>query len=336
MSRAPWHPAIPLILLALTISSAGAAQELKLPAYKHAARAPLATPRRASFSDVGAVEPNGSAARAQRLSCGDALRPASLTNTAVRDTDWITFTADAGQLITFETSTDGVDQTDTVIELLAADGTTSLALNDDNGSSPFSLINGFVAPYTGVYYGTIRGFQGAEGRYRADLTCAAAPAVPSNDRCDGAIAIGCGPIALSGNSLAATNDYDLCPGSPICETSCTGFSSSGRDVVFRIDVSKPGIVLDVSYDLEPAGADASIYVVTDCAQPASSCVAGSDSDTGAPVEALTHTFTAAGTYYLILDAFGPNAGGAWTLTGSLSCTVPTRPMTWGRLKMMYR
>ena len=334
MSRKPSHLAIPIVLLVL--SSGAGAQELKSAHYKRAARVPIAPPRPASFSDVAEVEPNGSADDAQALSCGDALRPASLTNTAARDTDWIMFTADAGQLITFATSSDGLDQTDTVIQLLASDGATSLALNDDNGSSPFSLINAFVAPYTGVYYGTIRGFQGAQGAYRADLTCAAAPTVPGNDQCDGAIAIGCGPIALSGNSLAATDDYDLCPGSPICEASCTGFDSPGRDVVFRIDVPAPGLVLDVTYALEPAGADASIYLVTDCAQPSSSCVAGSDSDVGEPTETLVYTFATAGTYYLILDAFSPNGGGAWTLNGSLSCAVSTKPLTWGQLKMRYR
>ena len=38
----------------------------------------------------------------------------------------------------------------------------------------------------------------------------------------------------------------------------------------------------------------------------------------------------------ILDAFTPNGGGAWTLNGSLSCAVPTKPLTWGQLKTRYR
>jgi len=336
MGRRSWMLVAALSLTTLLAPRGAAAGERKPPRYKRIVRSAIAAPPRAALSDVAEVEPNDSAALAQALTCGDALRPAALSNSAVRDSDWISFTASAGQLITFATSSDGSGETDTVIELIAADGATSLALNDDDGSSTFSRISNFIAPYSGVYYGTVRGFNGAEGTYRADLTCAAVPEVPSNDHCEGAIVIGCGSIALSGNSLAAANDYDLCPGSPICGASCTGFASPGRDVVFRIDVPAPGFILQVSYDLEPSGADGSIYLVTDCASPTSSCIAGSDSDVGQPTETLNHTFASAGTYFLILDAFGDAAGGVWTLNGSLSCAVPTRALTWGALKVLYR
>src|SRR5207244_12734494 len=57
--------------------------------------------------------------------------------------------------------------------------------------------------------------------------------VPLNDNCAGAVPIGCGAFNLSGNTQYANNDYHFVnPG-----TSCTGFSTDGRDVAYRLDVT---------------------------------------------------------------------------------------------------
>lgn len=325
------------VVLLLTLPSSLRAQDFKVSSLKgswsSAGRAPFQP-----LADVAEAEPNDSPLAAQALNCGDAFRPASLSNGAARDSDWIAFSASAGSLITFSTGEDvpGSDETDTVIDLFASDGTSLLARSDDDGTSRYSRISNFVAFYTGIYYGRIRGFAGAEGSYRADVVCAAPPPVPDNDVCASAVPIACGAIALSGNSLSAANDYDLCPGEPQCASSCTGFHSPGRDVAYRIDVLNAGLILDVTYAVSPSSVDASLYLVRDCGSVATTCAAGMDTQTGQPSERLVYTFATEGTYYLILDAFTPGAGGSWTLNGVLDCTIPVRSLSWGRLKIVYR
>src|SRR2546426_6181626 len=193
-----------------------------------------------ALADIPEAEPNDSSSQAQDLGCGNSLRPASLTNAgAVADTDWISFTANAGDLITFDTATADLPVTDTVINLFANDGLTSLAVDDDaTPGSLYSRVADFQAPYSGVYYGRIRGFSAAEGAYQANLSCVAPPSPPANDRCDGAILLPYGTINLSGTTRFATDDYDLCPGIPVCPASCTHFNSPGKDVVYRLDVAR--------------------------------------------------------------------------------------------------
>ena len=145
-----------------------------------------------------------------------------------------------------------------------------------------------------------------------------------------------GAAYLATVSNPAQNDYDLCPGNPNCGTSCTGFGAPGRDVVYRIEVPSAGNVLHVIYQLSPIEADATLYLVTDCGNVAATCVAGEDTGSGTPPETLDYSFTAPGTYYLILDAFVPDAGGDWVLSGFMDCVTSGRAATWGSLKIRYR
>lgn len=328
--------------LTLLLTGAMALAEEKEPRYK---QAPVFSYRPAPFRalvEVPEVEPNGSPAEAQVIDCGGSLRPAAIANVAsVPDTDWISFNANAGDFITFETAIDppGQPETDTVIDLFASNGTTRLATNDDIGKGTvLSLIRDFAAPFTGVYYGRIRGFRSGpmpEGPYRANVACAPPPPVPPNDQCAGATDLAEGTVALAGNNRSAADDYNMCPGEPTCPTTCTGFPTPGKDVVYRLTVPNAGDMIDVTYALDPSMADASLYIVTDCSDIAGSCIAGQDSQDPTVPERLTHTFPVAGTYYLILDTF-ESAGGSWTLSGCMRCSTPTRKMTWGTLKTIYR
>jgi hypothetical protein len=106
-------------------------------------------------------------------------------------------------------------------------------------------------------------------------------------------------------------------------------------VVYRLDIANAGEAISVAYAFDSPETDASVYIVTGCGNVQASCVAGQDSDFGTPSEALTHTFAAPGTYYLILDAFTPGGAG-WTLTGCLACPTTARATSWGRLKSIYR
>lgn len=280
------------------------------------------------MADVAEVEPNNSLATAQLLNCGDVLRPATIS--AASDTDYVTFTATAGTIMTIGTNADGTtgQLTDSRIRLFNASGAV-LASDDDSGPGAYSLIT-FTATYTGTYYVGIAGYSSSyTGTYQAFINCQVPQPPPANDQCAGALPIECGAIALSGSTQFATNDY-----SPSATTGgCTGYPAVGKDVVYILNVAG-GDSLDVSYT---SVADGSIYLITDCANPTTTCVAGADDTVAGQAETLGFTFPASGVYYLVLDNYGTGAGGSFTLTGQLHCNVvPTAKTSWGQLKSIYR
>ena len=143
-------------------------------------------------------------------------------------------------------------------------------------------------------------------------------APPANDRCEGAILLGCGNILLSGNTDQATNDYTFVD----TVQSCTGYSATGRDIVYKLNVG-PGDSLWIDYQ---SRVDGSIYLVSACGNIDASCLAGADKTTEAnAVEQLRYRFAAGGTYYLILDSYGLNSGGLWMAVGQLVCGSSTPP-----------
>jgi hypothetical protein len=106
------------------------------------------------------------------------------------------------------------------------------------------------------------------------------------------------------------NDYDPSIPGP---TSCTGYPAAGKDVVYVADL-QAGDLLHLVYTTP--NHDGSIYVVTNCASPGTSCVVGEDDP---EPETINWTATATGTYYIIADAYGSGAGGAFTLAWSITC-----------------
>jgi serralysin len=281
------------------------------------------------MSDVAEVEPNGSLATAQLLNCGDVLRPASIS--AAGDTDYVYFTATAGTIITVGTDADGTtgQLVDSRIRLFNASGAV-LASDDDSGPGAYSLLT-FTATYTGVYYVGIAGYSASYfGIYKAFITCQVPQPPPVNDQCAGALPIECGAVDLSGSTQFATADYTPYPSGL---GGCTGYPAVGKDVVYVINATG-GDVLDVNYT---SAADGSIYLITNCADPQGSCVAGADATLTGVAEHLVYNVTTSGTYYLILDNYGTGAGGAYTLVGSYTCpATAANRKTWGSLKTIYR
>jgi len=134
---------------------------------------------------------------------------------------------------------------------------------------------------------------------------------PPNDQCAGAITIPCGNITLSGTTFGAADDYH-----PDSAQSCTHYPAAGADMVYKL-TAQVGDSLWVNYT---SLADGSIYLVTDCSNVNGTCKAGADQNRSAETEHLEYKFTLAGTYYLILDNYGQDNSGSWTLNGQfLSC-----------------
>jgi hypothetical protein len=252
----------------------------------------------------------------QAMACGDEINPAALVT---NDQDWYNFyVAASGTLLTIGTDAVGGSSTDTYLELYDVCGGTMIAYDDDGGPGLFSLIANFAAPHAGTYYAKVRGYNGSTvGAYRCFVQCTVPQPPPPNDQCSGAILIDrCTVGTLNGDSFLATNNYD--PGIP--GPSCTGFTAAGKDVVYKLEL-QVGDIVHLDYVL-PSG-DAAFYIVTDCANVSGTCVVGADDTVTGQHEIIDWTFTAAGTYYVILDAYTSAYGGPWTLTYEITCPGAT-------------
>jgi hypothetical protein len=281
-------------------------------------------PGNALLADVPEDENINNACPGQPFNCGDVLRPAAIT---AGDVDYIYFTANAGDLITFGTDGDPTVM-DTKVYLFNADCSVQLAYDDDSGPGLASLISNFYACYTGVYVGKITGYgTTTTGTYKAFVTCQGSGTVypPYGDTCALAMPLPCGNINLAGNNACYTNDYSPAYGG------CTGYTAAGKDVVLSLSVAAGGFV-SLSYTVASPG-DASIYILDTCSPL--HCLAGADATYSGGTETLNYTFATAGTYYLILDSYGASYN--WTLTGMFDCgTVGVEPIHWGTLKSLYR
>ncbi len=151
------------------------------------------------------------------------------------------------------------------------------------------------------------------------------PAV--NDVCAGAIDIQAQGLASWTVNLTNAGNYynDYTPAVP----SCTGYTANGPDAIYRIDLAA-GEDITVSM---LGDCDTSIWIATDCGTLASTCVAGADAVGGFATETVVYTAAAAGTYYVVVDAY---ATGGCPVTVTVNAPVSTENETFGALKAMFR
>ena len=106
------------------------------------------------------------------------------------------------------------------------------------------------------------------------------------------------PITLQGDTALLDDDYQD-------PAACTGFSASGYDGVYAVElVTDQVLELDLEFD---AGPDAVIYVSDDAENPDTQCLAGADAESYEHEE-LEFTAPADATYYIVVDAFGGGYG----------------------------
>ncbi len=141
-----------------------------------------------------------------------------------------------------------------------------------------------------------------------------ASAQPLNDTCAGAVSLVRGGQGTYQGPLAgAANNYDPGP------SGCTGHAAAGPDVVYSAFL-EAGDQIEVTL-IGDGGADASLYIITDCALPAASCVAGSDE--GPNQESIWWTCSVTGLYYIICDTRLAAPAGSYYFTYDITC--PTLP-----------
>lgn len=158
-----------------------------------------------------------------------------------------------------------------------------------------------------------------------------AQAPPPNDTCAGAIELSCGvTYTIPTNTAFANDDYDQLG-------FCTGFTSSGPDIVYKI-VLPDGATVNFTLNTNPpngSGYDAALYLITDCANPSTTCLIGSDAcNVMQEIEAISYTNDTGGplTTFMIVDGFIPTPpevscgapSGTGTLAGTVTC--PPAPM----------
>jgi hypothetical protein len=179
----------------------------------------------------------------------------------------------------------------------------------------------------GTYYIVVDGYGTAQGAFTLTTTCTPCLPPPVNDQCAGAIELFCNqPINLAGTTAQAANDYS--PGA--FGNPCTGYTANGYDVTYKFNVPV-GASVSLSYT---SSADASFYIISDCANPAGTCVVGADATLTGQPEVINYVFTTGGLYYLILDTY--SGGGTFTCTGTLTCLTGTEATSWGHVKTLYR
>src|SRR5437762_260762 len=132
----------------------------------------------------------------------------------------------------------------------------------------------------------------------------AQPGLPSGgDTCANATLVDPGllPFIDEGTLAGAGNNID--PGGGGCAP------GGGADVVYSFTPAQSGVYTIGVTPTDPA--DLSLYVITDCSNPAGTCVAGSNTNGFDRGESVTPTLTAGTRYFIVVDTPNPdvNAGG---------------------------
>jgi hypothetical protein len=136
---------------------------------------------------------------------------------------------------------------------------------------------------------------------------------PANDTCAAAIPLVIGTPVM-GSTAGAARNYNM----GLEGATCTGFAQPGPDVVYSLALTANQTVTVTLSNTAPTY-DGSIALLgpgaaTICdAAPITTCVKGADATFDGQNETFTYTATTAGTYFVIVDAFGANEGGTFTL-----------------------
>ncbi len=296
----------------------------------------------------------------QWINCSDTVDPACICNGGGPDYDWYTFSTDAGAIMTIATfgSTDcsyGAEVYDTYLELYSSDCVTLLAYDDDSGPGYYSLINGYTAPYTGIYNLRVRAYAPSEqGCYSISFNVCGIPPFGAcclpGGVCQYMSQIDCGNgggafqgpnTSCDPNPCPQPPANDVCSGAIVLERctagslsgdtapytnnydpgsgGCTGgYPEVGNDAAYVFDLNA-GDVVDMTYT--QVNLDGAFYMVTDCSNVPGTCVVGADDTVTGQPETIHYVVPATGTYYLILDSY-TFGGGPWTLDYNFSCPPP--------------
>ena len=183
----------------------------------------------------------------------------------------------------------------------------SLEANCVEGSDRGTGQNEYIQPIAeqaGTYYLIVDSFA-ANSSGSGVLTAN----INRGDTCDDAYVVPKGTSQFRGTTVGYSADY----GRTSSTNSCTNWSQSGPDAVFRVELD-PNETLTANLDSSISGTtwDAALYLISDCAQSETSCLTGEDN--GNP-ETITYQNTGMqpATYFLIVDSFLASRSGTFEL-----------------------
>ena len=273
------------------------------------------------------VEPNGTAATANPLPLVGGYGVGVGAINPGGDLDFWTFSAPAGARVWILTDTGGTQAAgatsrDTIIDLLAANGTTVIENDDDDGtanggdgtveSGLSSTIAGRTLATGGTYYIRVKAFSPTAivDPYRLLVVVTnvtATPEVEPNDTAATANAIaGPSPIGLRSGSIAAAGDVD-----------------------YYSVVAKAGDIIYFSADGDPERDGAGTDLVLELRSPADALLVTVDSSstgslTNPAAEAANFTVATAGTYYVTVRHFSATGTGTYHLMVAASPGIDMR------------
>jgi hypothetical protein len=258
------------------------------------------------------TEPNDTSGTATALT----FTPTAITTAAINpggDIDFYTFTAPAGSRIWIETDTGGVQNAgatsrDTVMDLLAADGTTVIENDDDDGTGNggdgtietglASIIAGQTLTTGGTYFIRVQAFSvtGIVNPYRLFVSLtnvAATPEVEANNTAATANVANSPAFRSASIGVAADEDY-------------YSVSANAGDTIF--------FPVDADPERDGTGTD----LVVEFRSPADAILLSVDSSiTGSLAnpagEGANYTVNAAGTYFVKVRHFSATGTGTYNI-----------------------
>ena len=276
------------------------------------------------FSTGAEVEPNDTSGTATALT----FTPTAITTAAINpggDIDFYTFTAAAGSRVWIETDTGGVQNAgatsrDTVIDLLAADGTTVIENDDDDGTGNggdgtietglASMIAGRTLTAGGTYFIRVEAFSvtGIINPYRlfvSTTNVAATAEVEANDTAANANVAN--SPALRSGAIGVAGDADY-----------YSLSANAGDTIF--------FPVDADPERDGTGTD----LVVEFRDPADAILLSVDSSiTGSlanpAAEGANYTVDAAGTYFVKVRHFSATGTGTYDIH-IVNTTAVTSPL----------
>ncbi len=123
------------------------------------------------------------------------------------------------------------------------------------------------------------------------------------------------PFNSTGTTSTAFND--LSHGTNQCPGNTTAEGGAGADRVYSFT---PTVTGNYEFQVTPTSWDNAIYLVTDCAAIATSCVASKETGGTNGTETLTSLLTAGTTYFFVIDSYGTisTSNGAYSI--DVTCT----------------
>ena len=276
------------------------------------------------------TEPNGTSGTANVIDVSGASQPCATISAAINpggDLDFFTFTgAPAGSRIWIETDTGGTQNAgatsrDTVIDLLAADGTTVIENDDDDGTGNggdgtvetglASMIGGRTLTAGGTYFIRVRAFSATAivNPYRLFVTLT--NVAPTAE--------------VEANNTAATANALVTAGTPIGLAS--GSVSPAADSDYYSVVATAGNIVYFNVDADPERDGTGTDLVVEFRDPADVLLLSIDSSiTGSianpAAEGANFTISTSGTYFVRVRHFSATGTGTYHIMASACSSDP--------------